>query len=74
MIDEKKAEMTLDALMLGAFTSGLEQGFTVGKGRQPRPEDLRELNAVAKRVMAEAAKPERELADVASNIGKRAKP
>jgi hypothetical protein len=58
MTDEEKATRELDALMLGAFTSGLEQGFTVGRGRPPRPEDLRTLNTIAKLVMTEVANSE----------------
>lgn len=55
MTSEELATRKLDTLMLGAFTSGLEQGFTVGKGRPPRPEDWVTLNKIAELVMSEAA-------------------
>lgn len=53
MTNEEKAKRSLDALMRAGFERGLEQGFFIGKGRPPRPEEIAILKKVADRVLAE---------------------
>jgi len=50
--DLKRAKETLDKLLRASFEQGLAQGFTIGKGKPPRPEDIMVLRRVADKVMA----------------------